>query len=225
MKKRWYFIPVALLCVCVVLAFAVRTTYTDTSAQSGQFDYMCSTTLQPALDTLKVKKASDMPEKLIQGADLIVQVKFDGDRIFSSNAFFSTVKITRVYKGLQSFQGTDLRIVEAVNYTSFAKSLTVGNSFYIPLQKGDEYLLLLKKVPFQSSRKLTDFQKNQYYPYTQSAFGAFRMAQEKQTKLFSENDKLTLDTLQGYDVPAGDKKSLDAYYQVKEKVMQLLKIQ
>lgn len=225
MKKRWYFIPVALLLVCVVLAFAVRTTYTDTSAQCGQFDYGCSTTLQPALDTLKVKKASDMPEKLIQGADLIVQAKFDGDRIFSSNAFFSTVKITRIYKGSQSFQGTELRIVETVDYTSFMKFLSAGNGFYIPLQKGDEYLLILKKVPFQSARKLTAFQKNQYYSYTQSAFGAFRMAKEKQTKIFKEDEKLTLNMLKGYDIPAVDQNTLATYYQVKEKVMQLLKIQ
>ena len=224
MKKKWYLIPAALLLVCVVLAFAVRTTYTDTTAQSGQFAYSCSTSLQPVLDSLKVQKVSDIPENLVQNADAIVRAKFDGDRTFSTNAFFSTVKVTQVYKGSQSLKGTDLRIVEAVDYFSFVKTLNAGDSFYIPLQKGDDYLLILKKVPFQSSRKLTDFQKNQYYPYTQSAFGAFRMAQEKQTKLFSENDKLTLDTLQGYDVPASDQKSLDAYYQVKEKVMQLLKI-
>ncbi|WOC33375.1 MULTISPECIES: hypothetical protein [Caproicibacterium] len=224
MKKKWYLIPAALLLVCVVLAFAVRTTYTDTTAQSGQFAYSCSTSLQPVLDSLKVQKVSDIPENLVQNADAIVRAKFDGDRTFSTNAFFSTVKVTQVYKGSQSLKGTDLRIVEAVDYFSFVKTLNAGDSFYIPLQKGDDYLLILKKVPFQSSRKLTDFQKNQYYPYTQSAFGAFRMAQDKQTKLFGKNDKRTLDTLQGYDVPASDQKSLDAYYQVKEKVMQLLKI-
>jgi hypothetical protein len=225
MKRRWYIIPIAILLVCVVCAFAVRTTYTDTTGDLSDFQYSAGADLTQALDTLGEKDAAKVPQKLADGADLIVQAKFGGDRSVTPNAAFAAVQITQVYKGSANMCGKQIYVLEDMVVhpePEFHNIMTAG--CYIPLQMDDTYLLYLKRVQFQPARKQTEFQKSQYYPYTQSALGAFRITNTKQTKLFSSTGHYQLKDYSGCDLPAGKLETIDFYNKVRAQVFAQWKI-
>lgn len=225
MKRRWYIIPIAILLVCVVCAFAVRTTYTDTTGDLSGFQYSAGADLTQALDTLGEKDAAKVPQKLADGADLIVRAKFSGDRSVTPNAAFAAVQVEQVYKGDASIQGKQIRILEdMVVHPEPEFHNIMAADCYIPLQTGDTYLLYLKRVQFQPSRKQTEFQKSQYYPYTQSALGAFRITDTKQTKLFSATGQYKLEDFSGCDLPAEKQETIDFYNQVRAQVFAQWKI-
>ncbi|QKO30792.1 hypothetical protein [Caproicibacterium lactatifermentans] len=97
---------------------------------------------------------------------------------------------------------------------------------WIPLQKNSEYLVLLKKLPFDKARKLNDFQQRQYYPVTNSPAGCFLLGSAKKTFLSSDKDAKSpnLQTLAGESLFASSQQQIDEYYQIKEQVLQELKI-
>jgi hypothetical protein len=229
MKIKLYLIPLAILLVAIITAGVVRGSYTDEISKVYQ-TYKFSAVLDSGdkMKTIFKKNKIKDEEDLINQSDLIIKAKFTGERTITTQAFYSTVTAEDVYKGDKSLKGQNIIYTEPVAIFKDMKYFAGGSDMCLPLQKGREYVLLLKKYPFNKARKLNDIQKKQYYLITSSALGYFSLGNAKQTKFFNDKDevspKTTLDTMKGLDIYASSKAQLDKYYDLKNKVFSLLKI-
>lgn len=219
MKAKLYFIPLALAAVCLISAFAVRFSYTDAGNQIYDYPYNASDTLA---DYLKENNVSS-PQDLIREADVIVKAKYNGERQVTTDAFFSQVTVSQVYKGDKALVGKDLCVIETVSV--FPKTRYIpSKGFLIPLQTGGEYILLLKQRQFDPGRELDEFQKSQYYPVMKGAFGYYKVSNKKQTQLMSADRQYTLNSLKGMDLFATDQQVLNTYYQYKEQILKMIEM-
>lgn len=221
MKFKLYLIPLAALILCVALAGIVRGSYTNIGEKIYGFDITSVGNLE-AFKKAEIQSSQDLIEK----SDLIVRVKFNGERLVTDNAFYSTVHISDVYKGDSKMKGKDIIITESMATFTDTKYLNgYFMSRWIPLQKDTEYLMLLKNIPFRPERKLNEFQQSQYAPITSSPAGCYRIGGQVQTKLFNfEKEKTTLNDLKGYAIYAITQEDLDRYYQLQNEVFKKLNI-
>lgn len=219
MKAKYYTIPIAVFVLCSIVAMVVR--FTVSNKDSNIMEYMIS--LSGSFDEIKgsdndatlpstVNEIDDM-------AELVVRAKFERDRIVSEKGLYSKVIIQEVYKGNQDLTGKQLYIVEEMSVFPETKYLNL-HGMYVPLQEGDEYLLLLKKVNFRAERNLTEMQKYEYYPVTQSQLSAYRITKEKQETAFTEEDQITLNQMDGLDVATRKQSDLTLYYQFRDEMFQ-----
>lgn len=210
MKRRWYFLPLAILLVCVVAAFAVRGTYTDISGDIDSCTYAASYDFTKAVETLGESDFSKVPQALYDGTDIVVEGTCTG-RSITPNAWFESFSVEKVHKGDASLSGQTLQILEELTLFVNVKNINTMMSAYLPLQEGERYLLLLKKVEFLPERHLTAFQESQYYPYTESALAALHITPERQEKTFDISARWKLGDFAGCDVPAGNATVLEQY--------------
>ena len=145
MKRRWYFLPLAILLVCVVAAFAVRGTYTDISSDIDSCTYAASYDFTKAVETLGESDFSKVPQALYDGADIVVEGTCTG-RSITPNAWFESFSVEKVHKGDASLSGQTLQILEELTLFVNVKNINTMMSAYLPLQEGERYLLLLKKA-------------------------------------------------------------------------------
>lgn len=216
MNKRFYLIPTIVALFCVITAVVARNSYTNIG--NGVYQYRingggdCSTVLQHE----KIHSAED----LIDRSELIVRAKFDSQRLIRDNGFYTTVHISRVLKGDKGLENKDIIVTEAVVIFTNTKFINEAlTPLWIPLQQNNEYLLLLKKISFDPHRVLNDFQKMQYYPVTQSAFGCYRLSGKNQTETMNNKESYTVNSLKGFEIFAYDRKTLDAYHQYKAQIL------
>lgn len=226
MKKRWYLVPTVIFIVCLIFARVVRTSYRDAGkADIYNYKFETGNTFNQTYQTLHTNDLNLIPQKLIDGSDIIVKGTYFGDRKVTWHGFYTPVKISKVYKGNSSYLGKQIYVLEDESAFTYTRYINTGSSAYLPLQKGDSYILLLKKVQFDASRKLDKFEESQYYPITHTAAGAYRLSNKKQTKVFCWNKKPeSLNSLKGYDLPVEEKKQLDIYYQLKTSVFKKIGI-
>ncbi len=225
MKKRWYCIPAALTLVCLILAVTIRSSYQNAGEDIYNYGFETENTFAAVFQEFSVSDVNQIPGKLIENSDLIVKVKYSGNRLVTGEGFYSPVNVEKVYKGNSNFNGKQLYILEDMSTFTYTRYVNTVSKAYLPLQRNNEYVLLLKKVQFDSGRTLNDFESSQYYPITQTAAGAYRLSSQKQTKVFSWDKKPeSMNSLIGYDVPVEEKKQLDIYYELKNQVFGLLDI-
>lgn len=188
------------------------------------YNYQSNDELENVFTSKKFHSSDD----LIQQADLIVKCRFSGSRQVTDEAFYTPVIVADVYKGDKGLKGKTLTVVETVviieNYDITPNFFIISNKgFYIPLQGGNDYLLLLKKLPLNEARKPNEFLDSQYYPVSQSAFGVYRMTNIKQMKLVdTEKDHTAFNKLSEFDLFATNQKQLDTYYQYKEQIFKTI---
>lgn len=218
MKLKMYLIPFSLILVCIIFAAITRFSYTDAGDAVYNYEYNANDVMS---DLLKENKIST-PVDIINQADIIVKAKYNGERKILADAFFSKVSVSKVYKGNKALLNQELCIIEPLEVFTKTQYINTGGHFTIPLQKGDEYILLLKPKEFDKSRKLNDFEKSQYYPVTQGAFGCYRVSGKRQTECIDKNKKYTINTLQGMDIYAADRQVLDTYYDYKEQIFKAI---
>lgn len=227
MKLKWHLIPLAILLVAVITAGVVRGSYTDVISKEYQ-TYQFSSSLNDSIETIFKKNKIKDEEDLINQSDLIIKGKFTGERKITTQAFYSTVTAEDVYKGDKSFKGQNIIYTETIAVFKETKFLNGSSGMCLPLQKDREYILLLKKFPFNKARKLDSIQKKVYYLITNTSVGCFPLGNAKQTRFFKYEDELsqktTLGTMKGLDIYASSKSQLDEYYEVKSKVFPLFKI-
>ena len=227
MKLKWHLVPLAILLVAVITAGVVRSSYTDVISKEYQ-TYQFSSSLYDSIKAIFKKNKIKDEEDLINQSDLIIKGKFTGERKITEQVFYSTVTAEDVYKGDESLKGQEIIYTESISTFKERKFLNSASYMCLPLQKDREYILLLKKYPFNKARKLDDIQKKQYYLITNTSVGCLPLDNPKQTKFFKYEDELsqktTLDTMKGLDIYASSKSQLDEYYNLKNKVLSLLKI-
>lgn len=204
MKLKYYSIPLAVVLLCVAFAVAVRFSYTNVGDKIYDYSYVSGGNLTDLFKTNKITSSSD----LIAQSDIIVKAKYTGDRKVTSDAFYSTVKVSKVYKGNQAIKGANLCVIEPMAVFTKNKYVNASPSpFLVPLQAGDEYILLLKQMQFDPKRKLDDFQKSQYYPVTKGAFGCYRFSNRNQSQIMDENRTYTINSLKNFDIFTYEKRS------------------
>lgn len=217
MKLKMYYVPAAIVLICLILAGVVRFSYTDAGDKIYDYQFSAGDILP---DYLKKNQISS-PQDIINQADIIVKAKYSGNRKITTDVFYSRVTVLQVYKGEQSLTKKDLCVIETVHV--FPKTMFMPSSgFLVPLQSGDEYIFLLKKMQFDPSRNLNVFQNSQYYPVTQGAFGYYRISSGKQTQIMDEEQKYTVNRLKGIDIFATNQQVLDTYYQYKEQILKTI---
>ena len=211
MKPKFYAIPAALIAACLIFAVIVHFSYTDESEKVYDYAYESDGSLTDLLKESKI----NAPEDVANQAELVVEAKYTGNRKITGDAFYSQMNISHVYKGEQALAGKEVYVIESMSVFTKTHYINAGNSFVIPLQPGEKYLLLLKHKQFDPKRKLDDFQTSQYYPVTQGAFGCYRLSSENQTKLIDSNKTYTIRSLKAFDVFTNNQKTLDTYNQYK----------
>ena len=93
------------------------------------------------------------------------------------------------------------------------------HSFYKPTEQTElKSSIEENHKEFDKSRKLNDFEKSQYYPVTQGAFGCYRISRKRQTECLDKSKKYTINDLLGMDIYATDSQVLDNYYDYKEQI-------
>lgn len=219
--KKLYFIPLLSVLTCIVMGIVVRNSYTNNSQKIYNYEYINSGTW----DSVYKQYGKFTSKDLIDKSDLIVKGEFNGERLITGNGFYSTVHISKIFKGGDDVK-KDIIFTEPVE--TFVSTKFINPCFIpmcIPLQKDCEYIFLLKKIDFNKKRQLNDFQKNQYYPITSSPAGYYRLGGQVQTKVFDfPKDKPKLNELDGFDIYANKKDQLDTYYKYKEEVFKKLGI-
>lgn len=214
MKLKMYLIPFSLILVCIIFAAITRFSYTDAGDAVYNYEYNANDVMS---DLLKENKISS-PADIIDQADIIVKAKYNGKRKIIPDAFFSEVSVSQIYKGNKALLNEELCIIEPLEVFTKKQYINARGHFTIPLQKGDEYVLLLNHKEFDKSRKLNDFEKSQYYPVTQGAFGCYRISRKRQTECLDKSKKYTINDLLGMDIYATDSQVLDNYYDYKEQI-------
>lgn len=222
MKLRYYSILLVFVLLCCGFGFAVRASFEPFDLDDlMNYEISVNDSYTSKLDEMNGVTVPSDPAAIAGSSDLVVRARFDGSRQVSPDALYSDVEIEEVYKGDEAMAGQTICVVEAMNVVPTTKFLSSDRT-YLPLQAGDEYLLLLKKVEFHPSRKLTDEQERQYYPTTQSQKSAYRITADRQTTLFDDPSVLQVplrDTV-GLDLAASSQYTLDAYYQAREVLFQ-----
>ena len=225
MKKRWYFIPTFLFIICFLSAIIIRPSFQHDESKIYDYDFETVNSLNTVSQEFQTKDTQKIAQRLIEESDLIIKGVYDGNRIITGQGFYTPVKVTQVLKGDKKQEGQMINLLEEETIFTFTKYINTGGLAYIPIQKNQEYLLLLKKAKFDSNRQLTSFERSQYYPITQTAAGAYRISGNKQTKVFNWDKKREcLNSLTGYDLPVQDSKELDFYYNIKDNVFQSLHV-
>jgi hypothetical protein len=227
MKKGYYIIPAVLVIFCLLTAMTTRVSYrNDLMKRIQNYNYQSNDELQNVFDSKKFHS----PDDLIQQADAIIKCQFSGNRQITDEAFYTPVLVSDVYKGNSELKGKTLTIVETINVIENYKItpnyfLLTTQGFYIPLQKGEDYILLIKKLPLNKARKSGTFLDSQYYPVSESAFGVYRISDIKQTKLINiEKDNIPFSQLSGFDLFASEQEQLDTYYQYKQQIFKAIGI-
>jgi hypothetical protein len=206
MKEKMYFIPLGLVIFCIIVATVVRFSYTNCGNEI--YTYTFAATI-PSTNKILSKNNITTVDDLINQSDIIVKCKYSGYRQITSDAFYSEVLISDVYKGDKSLIGKNINIIENV-YTFPENRYLNSIDGYIPLQVNVEYLLILKHAQFDKLRHLSDFENKEYYVLTNSPFGSYRVTQT-QSGLVNSNINMTLKTIKDLDIVTNDKKVLDIY--------------
>lgn len=227
MKKRYLIISLALIAVCFSAAIITRASYrNDLLERIQNYSYFSNDKLQNVSDKEKIHS----PDDLIRQSDVIVKCRFSGNRRITDEAFYTPVSISDIYKGNTGLKGKTITIVETVETVENEKitpkcHLLLSESFYIPLQKKNDYILLLKKLPLNPAEKADAFLDSQYYPVAQSAFGVYRISDMKQTKLIDvEKENIPFHQLSKFDLFATKQNELDTYYRYKQQIFEKIGI-
>lgn len=214
MKLKFYSIPAAIIAVCLIFAAVVRFSYTDAGDKIYDYDFVSGGDLAALFKDNQISSPSD----LVKQADIIVKAKCTGERKVTASAFYTTVKVSKVYVGDRTINGTNLCIIEPMAVFADRKFINASKPFLIPLQPGQEYLLLLKHMQFDPQRKLNNFQESQYYPVTESAFGYYRISNKNQKEPMNENKTYTINSLKDFDIFTSIQKDLDTYNEYKAQI-------
>ena len=225
MKRKWYLIPMALFLTCAVFAGIIRFSYTD-SVKNEISSYLYLPVTEKSWETVFKDAGVQNTNDLVKQADLIAQVQFNGERLVRGNGLYSTVHVQKLYKGDVQRKEQNIILTESMSVFQKTKFLNCDMPMWIPLQKGSEYLVLLKKVPFDVARKLNSFQQRQYYLITNSPAGCFLLRSKKKISLSSDKETKNpnLQTLAGKSLFASNQQQIDEYYQIKNQVLQKLHI-
>lgn len=220
MKYKIYLIPLILLAVCVVIAFVTRSSFTDCSGNIGGFSFSGGTeSLSGIMKSNKIIAADD----LIKKADIILKCGFTGERKVTADALYSQITVTGVYKGSKKLMNREINVIESVDV--IPKNRIINSVYgYIPIEKNNNYILLLKKRRFCKLKNQTDFEKSEYYVLTNSILGAYNIT-AKRTRTVNFNSTITLDSAESYDLITDNVGTLNAYMKFKNDIISYAKRQ
>lgn len=218
MNKKFYLIPLIIVIAVFMTAEVVRNSYIDSGDKIYDYIYSAPQTDDAKDDFLKENNFSSYSD-ILKAADIIVKCKVQPGRVITDKAFFTPIKVLTVYSGNKNLSGQQIQVIENVSISAFSSNKKWVTSFngYIPLQKNEEYVICLTKKKWNPVKKLSDYENSQYYVTTNSAFGMFRISNNKQTRMLDYTlYNATINNTKGIDVFTNSKNSLNQYYKLKE---------
>lgn len=220
MKFRYYGFWLLPVLACAVFALTVRFSFTDQSDQIQNFLIDAGSSFHDSKDILASGEGPAEPGQVVGAAKLVIRARFDGTRRVTGEGLYSMVTVEQVLKGDEKLEGKQICIVEEMSVFTTTRFLNI-HAPYLPMWAGEEYLLLLDPVQFYPERKLTELQKIQYYPSTQSALSSFRIRKEKSMETFGEDVLMVpLIELKERDLATDEKENLDLYYRFRDALFQ-----
>lgn len=217
MSKKYYIVFLPLLIALLITAGVVRSSYTNIGQKYYDYPYSAVYSDNDKDNILSMNNYSEFSDILTK-SDLIVECKVLPGRKITDIAFYTPVKVIAVYKGGKNLVSQQLNIIENVRIR-FDKKALYGYSGYIPLQENNEYILCLTRKQWNSSKRLSEYDRSQYYVTSNSAFGVFRTNSNKQTELFSLSpSNTTINTLKEIDIMTDNQTILNQYYDLKDEL-------
>lgn len=139
MKLRYWVIIWSVIVVsCFATAVITKTSYTSLSPQSKE---VTESMYFYWLDELPVENTDY--STLAKNAELVVKGRFAGKRILANQACLSEVKVSKVFKGDDSFSGKSIEIFEPIHVQ---RDKNTGNHDY------DDYKEMAKRFNWQGKQ-------------------------------------------------------------------------
>lgn len=217
MNRKFYLIPAAFILLLCLFAGVTRTSYTDIG--KGFLDYPYVSALSDEdVDKFFLTNELSTYAQIPDRADVIVKCKVNNGQKITSDAFYTPVQISAVYKGNKGLSGHQIQIIEPITIDYRQKQLT-SLFGYVPLQTGKEYILFLNKKEWDPNKRPSDFENSQYYITTNSAFGVFSAGNQKQVHTIPDNAKsYTAHKVYGTEIFTSGSKILNNYYELKSSI-------
>lgn len=224
MKNKFFYLAItAVVAVTAVTALAARFSYLPDGSGVLNYKYNFNTVyakdlLSGSLWETSASSAAD----LYKQADVVAACKFTGNRYISTDAFYSTVSVDRIYKGSGSLKGHDILVIEYA-LTSVRNHSVVMSTGQTPLKKGEEYILLLTKKKTSGYRAAGDIMSSEYSVLTNSPFGKYRVSEMQQKPVIGK--PAVLKDLNNYDYATDDLSSIKLYDRFRNSLFEKLGIQ
>ena len=124
-----------------------------------------------SLDSVLKEANIASPQDIIKQADAVVKARYNGNYQVTGQGIYDQLNVTDVFHGDSSLKGNCITLIQDADVMPDQKYIAPNDWLSTPLQKGKEYILLLKHKDFDPDRILTASQKQQYYPVTNSIRG------------------------------------------------------
>lgn len=213
MKLKLYFIPLAFVVAAMLFAGAAHFSFQDIGDGINSYYYVSAASLDRVLKEADISS----PQDIIKQADAIVKARYNGNYQVTGQGIYYQLNVTDVFHGDSSLKGNCIKMIQNADVMPDQKCIASKDWLSTPLQKGKEYILLLKHKDFDPDRILTAWQKQQYYPVTNSILGCYLVTDSRQTEIIDTHKKpnLLLQNIRGKEVFAVSKTDLEKYYQYK----------
>lgn len=217
MKLKFYIFPLSLVILCFIIALCIRFSYNDEVNAIYDYNYRADDDIEFTFKENNINNLDD----IIKISDIIIECEFTGERKITDIAFYSCVKVSKVFKGDKNLVGNNLNIFEETYIFPKNKHIT-STGCRIPLYAGNRYILFLNKVNFDPQRKLNDFLQSQYYPVLDSVFSIYNLsAKEQKDCMDTNNNTYTINSLNGQNIFTNNKDDLKKYYDFKKQVLEM----
>ena len=241
MKLRyWVIIWSAIAAACFAAVIITKTSYTSLSPQSKE---VTKSMYGYWLDLLPVNNTDY--STLAKNAELVVKGRFDGKRILANEACLSEVKISKVFKGDDSFSGKSFEIYEPIHvqrdkntgnpgYNDYQKmvkhfnwqgkkwivmSNSSGNdcfSGYTPMNSECEYLLFLKRQESFSDKK------SGYFAQIESPYSKIMITNSDASAYKKPEEYISFDEASKYEILLNHDKKIKKYFDSKINILKSL---
>ncbi len=225
MKLKLYFIPLAFVVAAMLFAGAAHFSFQDIGDGINSYYYDSAGGLDEALKNTNISS----PQDIIKQADIIVKARYSGNYEVTGLGVYYQLKVSDVFHGDSSLKGNCITMIQDADVMPDEKYISPNDWLSTPLQKGKEYILLLKHKDFDPDRILTASQKQQYYPVSNTILGCYLLTDSPQTEVINathsrNNSSILVQNIRGKEVFATNKKYLNKYYQYKSQIFKQLGI-
>lgn len=223
MKLKLYFIPLAFAVAAMLFAGAAHLSFHDIGDGINGYYYDSA----GSLDSVLKEANSASPQDIIKQADIVVKARYSGNYEVTGLGVYYQLNVTDVFHGDSSLKGNCITMIQDADVMPDQKYIAPNDWLSTPLQKGKEYILLLKHKEFDPDRILTASQKQQYYPVTNSILGCYLFTDSQQTEVINathsrNNSSILVQNIRGKEIFATSKKDLNKYYQYKSQIFKQL---
>ncbi|MCI8424252.1 MAG: hypothetical protein HFJ72_01110 [Adlercreutzia sp.] len=225
-KTAWIASCSALILASLIVGIMTRQGFTDYTTDVEaleQLPYLASTYSVTRIDDDNAFFGSDFRnvENALEEADVVIAGTFTGNRVYSYQAFLSTVRVDKVYKGGgRVSEGSDIGVFEPMSIVSFDSVAVLPQGAYTsglpPMRQEAKYVLLLDEMGGLDGGSPGELPQFRFYAEQDSGLSVLsRVCLESEINPFVGNDpSKTYGESLGIDIFAADEDSLADYLDI-----------